>query len=74
MTITRQQIVLASLCTNFISAKSMTSDDKQEAITAIYKDQYLSLPENIHQRDALVLRMLETEKEQKKHIKKCETK
>jgi hypothetical protein len=52
----------------------MTSDDKQEAITAIYKDQYLSLPENIHQRDALVLRMLETEKEQKKHIKECETK
>ena len=48
----------------------MTSDDKQEAITAIYKDQYLSLPENIHPRDALVLRMLETEKEQiKKHQK-----
>ena len=47
----------------------MTSDDKQEAITAIYKDQYLSLPENIHKRDALVLRMLEREKEQKDHIK-----
>ena len=47
----------------------MTNTDKQEAITAIYKDQYLSLPENIHKRDALVLRMLEREKEQKDHIK-----
>ena len=47
----------------------MTNTDKQEAITAIYKDQYLSLPENIHKRDALVLRMLERQKEQKDHIK-----
>jgi hypothetical protein len=47
----------------------MTNTDKQEAITAIYKDQYLSLPQNIHKRDALVLRMLEREKEQKDHIK-----
>jgi len=52
----------------------MTNNDQQEAIKAIYKDQYLSLPENIHQRDALVLRMLETEKKQKKHIEECKTK
>ena len=52
----------------------MTCDDKQEAITAIYKDQYLSRPENIHQRDALVLRILEKEREQKQHIQECETK
>ena len=52
----------------------MTNTDKQEAIKSIYKDQYLSLPENIHQRDSLVLRMLKTEKEQNEHIKECETK
>ena len=52
----------------------MTNTDKQEAITAIYKDQYLSLPENIHKRDALVLRLLEKEKEQKEHIKELEHK
>ena len=52
----------------------MTCDDKQEAITAIYKDQYLSRPENIHQRDALVLRILEKEKKQKEHIEELEHK
>ena len=52
----------------------MTCDDKQEAIKAVYKDQYLSRPENIHQRDALVLRILEKEREQKQHIQERETK
>ena len=74
MTISLQLIVLVGLCTTLTAAKSMTNNDQQEAIKAIYKDQYLSLPENIHQRDALVLRMLETEKEQKKHIEECKTK
>tara|TARA_R100000152_G_C6751293_1_gene174949 strand:+ start:268 stop:426 length:159 start_codon:yes stop_codon:yes gene_type:complete len=52
----------------------MTCDDKQEAIKAIYKDQYLSLPENIHQRDALVLRILEREREQKEQIEEFKPK
>ena len=52
----------------------MTCDDNQEAITAIYKDQYLSRPENIHQRDSLILRILEKEREQKQHIQERETK
>tara|TARA_R100000008_G_scaffold72450_1_gene50661 strand:- start:2753 stop:2911 length:159 start_codon:yes stop_codon:yes gene_type:complete len=52
----------------------MTCEDKQEAITAIYKDKYLSRPENIHQRDALVLRILEKEREQKEQIEEFKTK
>ena len=46
----------------------MTCTDNQEAIKAIYKDQYLSRPENVHQRDALVLRLLETENKQREQL------
>ena len=46
----------------------MTCTDNQEAIKAIYKDQYLSRPENVHKRDALVLRLLETEYKQREQL------